>query len=660
MSDSHLYFHEPLPRDNDAIRLLTVLPEVKNGLLQCRLEIGKTTDEFTALSYTWGPSTHDQAILLNGKHFHVRYNLWDFLHVAKDNFPENKLWIDAVCINQADINERNLQVRRMGQIYSSAVTTLTWLGRFTAPEKVTVDVPSPDVQSIKLRSFDAELEECLSVFHDRSIPPQQTNLSHKQGLPPDYNTFGPVITVLELICQHPYWRRVWIVQEIRLSANRVVVIDHLRMQWTILVDILNYVIGARGLRRLPRGLILLAKTNIFRTLVASEQSRFRQQLGLQSSHGMGHRSFTSLLSKFLLSGVLSSQSAHAELARLRDRYSDDMVRNLTCPKSPMQRNKTSAEIRFLDFIRGFEKSLCYDKRDKIYGFTAMQEQGVSFPIEYNLSIYDLYFRACRFFLFPENRGDPLWAWNWTITASVLLRQLNIGLLDLIFGDVQHRSLIYSVSDNHEVPAASDLLHLTQTYQRGNNNWLSSTITGRCSRCNHAVHFECQHIPSLKAFCVLQCHNPSVDLQALAMPSGVEHLIVYQSQGLPGYHSVRSSSFDEHHPLSAATGASSEPAHPSNSMSLAKLTDLVRLHTIYPRSRAQKAEKRRLGRRKVACEPSLLEYLEQHMLPSTNISGTLMTKRMITSLDLEKSTEDDLLSWFTMEGFVVESPSQSFV
>jgi Heterokaryon incompatibility protein (HET) len=42
---------------------------------------------------------------------------------------ERQFWIDALCINQEDVSERNHQVRMIGKIYSQAQGIVAWLGR---------------------------------------------------------------------------------------------------------------------------------------------------------------------------------------------------------------------------------------------------------------------------------------------------------------------------------------------------------------------------------------------------------------------------------------------------------------------------------------------------------------------------------------------------
>jgi hypothetical protein len=49
------------------------------------------------------------------------------------------LWIDALCINQDDVNERTQQVRMMGDVYSSAEQVIIWLGPERKNDQSAVD-----------------------------------------------------------------------------------------------------------------------------------------------------------------------------------------------------------------------------------------------------------------------------------------------------------------------------------------------------------------------------------------------------------------------------------------------------------------------------------------------------------------------------------------
>uniref|UniRef100_A0A0D2YJN8 Heterokaryon incompatibility domain-containing protein n=1 Tax=Fusarium oxysporum (strain Fo5176) TaxID=660025 RepID=A0A0D2YJN8_FUSOF len=93
---------------------------------------------YYALSYTWGPprapapsepeiKTHP--ILLNGRYYQVQPNLHDALEHLYQFYPQKLVWIDALCINQEDTKERQVQVAIMDKIYSNASLVAIWLGK---------------------------------------------------------------------------------------------------------------------------------------------------------------------------------------------------------------------------------------------------------------------------------------------------------------------------------------------------------------------------------------------------------------------------------------------------------------------------------------------------------------------------------------------------
>lgn len=58
----------------------------------------------------------------------IQANLFDFLQQLRLNYADVALWVDALCIDQSHISEKNIQVPLMGLIYSYAELVLVWLG----------------------------------------------------------------------------------------------------------------------------------------------------------------------------------------------------------------------------------------------------------------------------------------------------------------------------------------------------------------------------------------------------------------------------------------------------------------------------------------------------------------------------------------------------
>ncbi|KAF5725230.1 het-domain-containing protein [Fusarium mundagurra] len=105
-------------------------PWYKCVSLECTFETVHlaSSPPYEALSYTWGDEKASVRILLNGEEFSVRPNLANALAALRISEPR-VLWVDALCINQEDIKERNHQVGMMRDIFRRAERVLVWLGR---------------------------------------------------------------------------------------------------------------------------------------------------------------------------------------------------------------------------------------------------------------------------------------------------------------------------------------------------------------------------------------------------------------------------------------------------------------------------------------------------------------------------------------------------
>lgn len=120
-----------LDEERREIRLLQLLPGKDNDVLECRLFISAGRQEkYEALSYVWGDPTATETILVNGTRCHVGQNLMQALQHLRQAEHPRLLWVDALCINQNDIEERAKQVQIMGEIYGNAYRTVVWLGDF--------------------------------------------------------------------------------------------------------------------------------------------------------------------------------------------------------------------------------------------------------------------------------------------------------------------------------------------------------------------------------------------------------------------------------------------------------------------------------------------------------------------------------------------------
>ena len=181
------------PLSTREIRLLEILPGSASEPLQGRIVHVKLDQAatFQALSYTWGSPEAHGTVEIDGHPRPVTKNLHAALLHLRHSQDVEVVWVDALCIDQTDLEERSQQVQIMGDIFSNAVRVTIWLGD-ASPHS----------------SFGIEVLRCLAArqgFSER--PPWVTQ-------PPELTRKG-LIDIL----QRPWFHRIWTVQEAALSSS---------------------------------------------------------------------------------------------------------------------------------------------------------------------------------------------------------------------------------------------------------------------------------------------------------------------------------------------------------------------------------------------------------------------------------------------------------
>jgi hypothetical protein len=141
-SESHVpYVYRPLNHE-DSIRLLKVYPGPNDSPLVCDIiEVRRAEAYYEALSYVWGPPIFTHRILEKASRCYVPIteNLFYALHTLRKHSTRSlqyryrsdnslSVWVDALCIDQSNVKERNHQVKGMAGIFSDASKVLVWLG----------------------------------------------------------------------------------------------------------------------------------------------------------------------------------------------------------------------------------------------------------------------------------------------------------------------------------------------------------------------------------------------------------------------------------------------------------------------------------------------------------------------------------------------------
>lgn len=113
------------------IRLLTLYPsQTSQTPIRASLSVVSLSHDpyYETLSYVWGDSDDQRSISLSGQKIDIGKNLWQALRALRPSTRPKILWVDALCINQTDVEERSSQVLLMEAIYRGCTLCCIWLG----------------------------------------------------------------------------------------------------------------------------------------------------------------------------------------------------------------------------------------------------------------------------------------------------------------------------------------------------------------------------------------------------------------------------------------------------------------------------------------------------------------------------------------------------
>ncbi|KAK2755854.1 ankyrin and het domain-containing protein [Colletotrichum kahawae] len=214
------YQYEPLLSPG-SIRLLVLQPsashdaELRGSLLCMTLAEADydLLDPYTALSYVWGSDEKPCLIFLDGKEFGITQSLNDALRDLRDATRARRIWADALCINQGDIPERNDQVKQMGKIYGLASSTIIYLGQLTE-----------DAAEVLVATTWKAPEADNEIYDNATNPAADggTNQAETDAL---------VKVASRGLLSRPWFKRVWVLQELVLSKSPWIQCGRQRVRW---------------------------------------------------------------------------------------------------------------------------------------------------------------------------------------------------------------------------------------------------------------------------------------------------------------------------------------------------------------------------------------------------------------------------------------------
>lgn len=218
------YHYQALPTE-DTIRIVVLDPAERyeddlkcNILIRSRLELFRSTDNrinnYEAVSYAWGVPALTKTLICDGTSLlNITANVDGMLRSLRKTHRSRNLWIDAISLNQADLQEKSQQVPLMGNIYHQSSKAIVWLGTETPGTK--------EVFAFLRVLATVRISNSIDVDDIAATIPGAAQDSH---------------VFLESFLGRPWFQRRWILQEAAKARSVTVRCGRERIAWRWLVD----------------------------------------------------------------------------------------------------------------------------------------------------------------------------------------------------------------------------------------------------------------------------------------------------------------------------------------------------------------------------------------------------------------------------------------
>ncbi|KAH7346049.1 heterokaryon incompatibility protein-domain-containing protein [Pyrenochaeta sp. MPI-SDFR-AT-0127] len=223
VSDVSNIVYRPLSLDSRQIRIAYITKGSRSDPLEATL-LRTSLDalpSYEALSYVWGRDQSVAKLALNGHCINITPSLQGAMMQLRSSTEDRLIWIDAICINQEDPEERSKQVQLMRDIYSNAKRVIVWLGEEAEDTKAGVEF----LKALEVHS--SPKEHAADVL--RAAPSNLTAILNG---------------IRELLLDRSYWNRLWIVQEVMCAKDLVVHCGSLTVGYEILGKVYDIILQA--------------------------------------------------------------------------------------------------------------------------------------------------------------------------------------------------------------------------------------------------------------------------------------------------------------------------------------------------------------------------------------------------------------------------------
>lgn len=192
--------------------IVTTVPAATHSGIKSRSWLSRKRIEYEAISYCWGDPSEREIVRLDGVCISAPASALHALRCFRLPDKQRLLWIDALCINQQDIDERSSQVAMMGDIYANATQTLIYLD--TLVDSDMVQQTFHLLERIHDRFLGQDGLEWVREFADSNGYEGLRTRAGEVKLQDGEN-----LGLLNVLFEHPWFHRLWVWQEALLAPN---------------------------------------------------------------------------------------------------------------------------------------------------------------------------------------------------------------------------------------------------------------------------------------------------------------------------------------------------------------------------------------------------------------------------------------------------------
>ncbi|KAF2774145.1 HET-domain-containing protein [Teratosphaeria nubilosa] len=353
------------------IKLCSILDGNRHDPLACSLRAVNLSQRpvYQCISYVWGDPNDQETMQLDGKSVPAPSSLVALLLRLRGSTAASDLWVDTLCIDQENHDEKKEQVALMGEIYANAENVIVWLGD-TVPGEDHEGREEPEIQDAMTKlAEDAHFHDLPFIDNCRS---RRCPSASGRGAGSCW-TWPQTLALWMRWFDVSWFERAWTVQEILLARSAVLMLGSQTVSWEI---------------------VSRAWVNLGRHMRDCCTECIYNLRGRDSSH----------------------------VHRMIDRIVDPAI----------FREKLERGQHLIDPLPHFSWKKSSYEIDKLYGFRGLQNGAQPTPVvpDYDISLQELYYRFARAsistqgWLVPlcseprhEKEGLPSWVPDWSLKPN---------------------------------------------------------------------------------------------------------------------------------------------------------------------------------------------------------------------------------------------------